>query len=398
MEHVLSIGPPPGLEEPFQFAPTARGLEESSEQSQRQSKEEPSFDQPNLQHPPGLSAVGVNLRRQPPPGLLNLAQPHVTGEPIKLPLPSYSRLPESVPRTRPRHPPGVWGNASFASAAQRILEEDDTQNIQAFAAPWFLGRLASFHDENTAEVPRTPTMEQARWSNHNGEEVPETEGLGSIQSRRTEEIESEGAAGTKFNAYHGQFQMAHPYMPKAPPKAPEPEAKAKSAAKSLPAPEAKARLRSTPSASNMLLLDGAIEDAVGLEAEVSEGERSFQWHVDAKKLESNDRQIISPNFTLSEDFKVELKLMIKPSCRSFQRSKGVGSVEVKFVGQPPAPKIRFSISVDHQPPCAPLEHDFGKGLVCTSEELHNWNFRSAIEGGSFLVSLHVFEVLRSDAV
>lgn len=238
---------------------------------------------------------------------------------MKLPLPSYNPLPDSVVQ-RPRQPPGVWGNANFVST-----EEKD---CFAFTA----------EDDDT-------------YSSHNGGD--KHEGLSSVQARLL-------SASTSANS----------------------------------------------SASNMLSLDSATDSARQMADDVpdeppnSEREFFFQWHVDAKKLESNDRQIISPSFAISEG--VSVKLMIKPSCRSFNRSKGVGSVEVKFVGEStPAPKIRFSISVGHQAACAPLEHDFGKSLVCTSaKQLQDWNFSSSISRASqsLLVSLHVFEILHSDTL
>mmetsp|Transcript_24045 Transcript_24045/g.44623 ORF Transcript_24045/g.44623 Transcript_24045/m.44623 type:complete len:379 (+) Transcript_24045:74-1210(+) len=133
----------------------------------------------------------------------------------------------------------------------------------------------------------------------------------------------------------------------------------------------------------------------------------INWQVDAKKLKSSDRQIISPSFELAPQ--VSIKLMIKPTFggarrgqASFRNSQGVGSVEIKFIGSSAvAPKLRFCASIEEQALGGPLEHDFGKNPLCTlPKSMQDLDFCSFVKLGSssLLVSLNVLGMTRHDAL
>mmetsp|Transcript_133581 Transcript_133581/g.236376 ORF Transcript_133581/g.236376 Transcript_133581/m.236376 type:complete len:371 (+) Transcript_133581:67-1179(+) len=143
------------------------------------------------------------------------------------------------------------------------------------------------------------------------------------------------------------------------------------------------------------------------EAQVDHGSDLICWQVDAKKLRSNERQIISPSFKISQQ--ASIKMMIKPKSAGerkgqagFRSSRGLGSVEVKFVeGSAVAPKLRFCISVGDQPQRGPFEHDFGSSSVCSlPQDMEEWDFSSCVnpESSSFLVSLQVLAVTPSCAL
>jgi len=137
------------------------------------------------------------------------------------------------------------------------------------------------------------------------------------------------------------------------------------------------------------------------EEEQSTKEELFgiHWSVDAKKLSSKDKQIISPSFQISPHASV--KIMIKPKSvgdrkgqASFHKAKGFGSLEVKFVEDSSvAPTIRFCVSVGGEASYGPVEHDFGSSGVCILPK--EWDFRSAVdsESSSFLVSVQALDVV-----
>lgn len=136
--------------------------------------------------------------------------------------------------------------------------------------------------------------------------------------------------------------------------------------------------------------------------QTANGHLWVRWPVDAKKLRSKDRQIISPTIEVSPQ--ASIKLMLKPSCTgerkgqaSWKRSQGIGCVEVKFLGESSsAPRMRCSISVGEQAPRGSFEHDFADNSVCMlPKEIGQWDFRASInpESSSFLVSLQVLEVI-----
>lgn len=135
-----------------------------------------------------------------------------------------------------------------------------------------------------------------------------------------------------------------------------------------------------------------------VEQSTKKEQSEIHWPVDARKLGSKDKQIISPSFQISPHASV--KIMIKPKSvgdrkgqASFHKAKGIGSLEVKSVEESTvAPTIRFCVSVGGQASYGPVKHDFGNGVCILPTE---WDFRSAVdsESSSFLVSLQVLDVV-----
>eukprot|EP00811_Abedinium_folium_P006272 NODE_15773_length_1031_cov_4.138274.p1 GENE.NODE_15773_length_1031_cov_4.138274~~NODE_15773_length_1031_cov_4.138274.p1 ORF type:complete len:249 (+),score=45.53 NODE_15773_length_1031_cov_4.138274:128-874(+) len=144
----------------------------------------------------------------------------------------------------------------------------------------------------------------------------------------------------------------------------------------------------------------------GLTRIVSEdGCTCVHWAIDCRKLESQDKQAVSPSFVV--DFPglgpKSFKLTVYPKPVSnqrrgagFKKAKGRGMVALKCEEElhPSVPVLRFRISVGSgdklQPPRGPVAHDFSKqncgGLPRDEEE---WIFSSSVEDGLFVVSLEV---------
>lgn len=136
-----------------------------------------------------------------------------------------------------------------------------------------------------------------------------------------------------------------------------------------------------------------------IERQNAEGLMKIHWPVDAKKLKAKDRQIISPSFEILPG--IAFKLMLKPKSvgdrkgqAGFQKAKGFGSVELKFIeGAASAPSLRFRVTVGQEAPRDPVECDFGKGTVCAlHKNSEDFDFLSAVDPDSstLLVCLEVF--------
>lgn len=130
---------------------------------------------------------------------------------------------------------------------------------------------------------------------------------------------------------------------------------------------------------------------------------TLQWTVDAKKLKSSDRSIISPNLEISPHDAV--KLIIKPTSigdargqANFRNSQGVGSLELKFTKSLScAPKIRFCVAVGDQEWRGPFEHDFSRNSLCTlPKDMREWDFPLLVKpkSSTFLVSLQLLGITR----
>lgn len=156
-----------------------------------------------------------------------------------------------------------------------------------------------------------------------------------------------------------------------------------------------------------LLEAGVHAESKEQQAQVDDGASRINWQVDAKKLSSMERQIISPSFQISE--KASVKIMLKAKGvgsrkgqASFKKSRGIGSVEVKFVeGSTEAPQLRLYVSVGDQLPRGPVDHDFGTSSVCNlPKDMEEWNFSSSVDlqSSSFLVSLHVLDVTSNHTI
>jgi len=128
------------------------------------------------------------------------------------------------------------------------------------------------------------------------------------------------------------------------------------------------------------------------------------WQVDAKKLESQDKQAVSPQFIIDlpdlgpQPFKIALYPKIMTDGKrgaSFKKAKGKGKVLLKCEAQlpPGIPDISFRIGIGRgdksYQPRGPVTHNFSeqsmRGLARNEEE---WDFHAAVdESGTFVVSL-----------
>lgn len=141
----------------------------------------------------------------------------------------------------------------------------------------------------------------------------------------------------------------------------------------------------------------------------NDGHPVTRWRVEAQRLRTKDKQIVSPSFEVSTGMLCKLILVATPmgdkkGQASFQKSHGQGSVLLKFVDGPAvAPTVRFRISVGSgeqgQMWSGPVKHDFRECVVAGLDV--DWDFRSAVDTKSscFVVSLEVlptrnFKVLR----
>jgi hypothetical protein len=113
---------------------------------------------------------------------------------------------------------------------------------------------------------------------------------------------------------------------------------------------------------------------VSLELSISQtlqGARFIHWPIDAQKLRTKDRQIVSPTFEVAPGMKC--RMMLKPRATgdrkgqaSFQKAKGWGSIEIKLTEScPSVPEdLRCRLSVGEQQPRGPVELNFAASSVC----------------------------------
>lgn len=126
------------------------------------------------------------------------------------------------------------------------------------------------------------------------------------------------------------------------------------------------------------------------------------WTVDARKLYSKDRALVSPSFALPMGCPVPLRLVVQAKTKSqqtggeqFGKAKGVGSVLLKceavaedVLGDA---CLDFSICVGDQAWRGPVLADLAcDGVFGLPPRRQNWNFRSAVDAASntFAVSLY----------
>eukprot|EP00929_Paragymnodinium_shiwhaense_P054199 TRINITY_DN2715_c0_g1_i1.p1 TRINITY_DN2715_c0_g1~~TRINITY_DN2715_c0_g1_i1.p1 ORF type:complete len:445 (-),score=80.17 TRINITY_DN2715_c0_g1_i1:824-2158(-) len=99
-------------------------------------------------------------------------------------------------------------------------------------------------------------------------------------------------------------------------------------------------------------------------------EKPFLWHVDARKLQSSENVIVSPQFTIDRPSPATFRVMLCPedfsySTRrvSFMRSKGVGKIQIKSeVSLQLA--ARIEIVVGDNVARLSVDHDFAESGVC----------------------------------
>jgi hypothetical protein len=144
------------------------------------------------------------------------------------------------------------------------------------------------------------------------------------------------------------------------------------------------------------------------------GSTHVHWAVDGRKLDSQDRQVISPEFMIDmgDMGPQRFKMAIHPTAvldkfhgRGFKKAKGRGKIELKCESQLPQgiPDVVFSFRIGRadrmQPPRGPVTHNFSErscaGLQKNQEE---WELKSAIdETGTFVVSLQAAAAVATPA-
>jgi hypothetical protein len=110
----------------------------------------------------------------------------------------------------------------------------------------------------------------------------------------------------------------------------------------------------------------------------------IQWTVDARKLKSSDKQLVSPPLDVDLGLAsgpVAFKIMLTARGVAFKKSGGVGCVQVKCcseLGEDACTKVRIAIGRDQ--PRGPVPHCFSSNPVFSlPKELAEWDFHAAAE-------------------
>jgi len=146
---------------------------------------------------------------------------------------------------------------------------------------------------------------------------------------------------------------------------------------------------------------------LGVQLHRSESTTRVQWTVDAKKLRSKDRVVVSSPFMLPLGGQLlPFRMMLVPSveCKKarghcFKKAEGRGSVQLKCeasdLPQDANTRIRFSVRVGWERFRGPNEHDFRQAMVCgLPKDQEDWNFAEAEDIASRTFTVHL-EVLHN---
>eukprot|EP00929_Paragymnodinium_shiwhaense_P099895 TRINITY_DN6180_c0_g1_i1.p1 TRINITY_DN6180_c0_g1~~TRINITY_DN6180_c0_g1_i1.p1 ORF type:complete len:325 (+),score=39.01 TRINITY_DN6180_c0_g1_i1:79-1053(+) len=120
---------------------------------------------------------------------------------------------------------------------------------------------------------------------------------------------------------------------------------------------------------------------------------SFVWVLDARKLTSSDKVIVSPRFEFAAPGPVPFRVMLYPKeinyhsgSVSFRRSRGLGTVhlksEINLQGD-----VLIDVSVGQSCCDEPIEHDFSETGVCRLPDL--WNFCKEIDAATQTIEVRV---------
>lgn len=125
-----------------------------------------------------------------------------------------------------------------------------------------------------------------------------------------------------------------------------------------------------------------------------------KWTVDAKKMRSTDRVVVSPLFMLLLSGQpMPFRMMLVPAavCRRrgghcFKRARGRGSVQLKCeasdIREDVNTNIQFTLCVGEGPLRGPVEHDLRHAMLCgLPRDQADWNFGEAED-----VASHTFTV------
>uniref|UniRef100_A0A7S2L3I8 Uncharacterized protein n=2 Tax=Zooxanthella nutricula TaxID=1333877 RepID=A0A7S2L3I8_9DINO len=127
---------------------------------------------------------------------------------------------------------------------------------------------------------------------------------------------------------------------------------------------------------------------------LEDGEEWVAWTMDARKLDTDDKQCVSPEFSvdLAGVGPTPFKLTIFPVARTdtkrgsgFRSAKGKGRIELKCCGAlDAAMRLRLSIGIGSgataQPMRGPVVHDFAHRSCCGLESRdEQWKLRDALD-------------------
>lgn len=131
----------------------------------------------------------------------------------------------------------------------------------------------------------------------------------------------------------------------------------------------------------------------------------FIWTVDAKKMWSKDRVIVSPPFEILLGWPVPFRMMLWPRAMSkrrdgqcFKTARGVGSVQLKceaiLAEEDAGAVVTFTLAVGQGSVRGPVTHNFVQEGVCgLPKSQQEWNFIEAVDDASQTLSVYL-EVLR----
>jgi len=143
---------------------------------------------------------------------------------------------------------------------------------------------------------------------------------------------------------------------------------------------------------------------LGVQLSRSNAATSVRWTVDAKKMRSTDRVVVSSLFMLllsGQPMPFRMMLVPAVACRRrgghcFKKARGVGRVQLKCeasdIPEDINTKIRFALSVGSEPLRGPHEHDLRHAMLCgLPRDEADWNFVEAedIASHTFAVCLTV---------
>merc|ERR550525_399894 len=126
------------------------------------------------------------------------------------------------------------------------------------------------------------------------------------------------------------------------------------------------------------------------------------WVVDAKRLQSKDRMLVSPAFELPLGRPVPFRLMVQPKTtsaargrESFAKAHGMGSIQLKCeeaLAQDSVETsvVAFSLAVGSASWRGPIRHDFaGASAAGLPAETRAWNFRTAVDSESHTITIQL---------
>lgn len=138
----------------------------------------------------------------------------------------------------------------------------------------------------------------------------------------------------------------------------------------------------------------------------------IRWSVDARKLDTTDKEAVSPAFELAGWANAQFKMVMRPKRvedsrggASFKKARGKGSVQLKLVNKLEEAahlSVMFRLAVGNpiswkrrERPRGPVRHDFFEKPICgLPEGRDEWDFRKAVDDATqtFVVSLDVLSI------